>query len=229
MGVYPDTCRCGPEEVGLPRAGGGLPSGRPISSSRKTVAPRRWGSTPPPRLVASASNSRVAPRRWGSTHDLQPGCRAWRGCPTPVGIHHAERQLFQYTIDLTGRKNEKSKAKTQRTSRPEPQKTKAKPPAAKQRKPKRDSTPVTHKAPVSPEKPVQHRDAYEETRNKTTERREYLRIRAREKRKRAKESGRCRNCPNPAIPGQTRCPSCADKHRQSHRRSAAKSQAARAS
>ena len=95
--------------------------------------------------------------------------------PPRRGMRPSERQLFQYTIDLTGRKNEKSKAKTQRTSRPKPQKTKAKPPAAKQRKPKRDSTPVTHKAPVSPEKPVQHRDAYDETRNNTTERREYRR------------------------------------------------------
>ena len=46
--------------------------------------------------------------------------------PTRAGIHHAERQLFQYTIDL------------QRTSKPKPQKTTAEQPAAKQRKPKRE-------------------------------------------------------------------------------------------
>ena len=34
---------------------------------------------------------------------------------------------------------------------------------------------------------------------------------------RAKSLGICRNCDNPAIPGQTRCEDCADKHRVSRR------------
>ena len=128
------------------------------------------------------------------------------GSPAHAGTRPAERQQFQYTIDL------------QRTSKPKPQKTTAEQPAAKQRKPKREPPPVTQEAPVRPKKPVQRRDAYDEAKNKTTERREYKRIRAREERQRAKELGRCRSCPNPAIPDQTRCPTCADKHRQSHRR-----------
>ena len=138
-----------------------------------------------------------------------------------VGIHHAERQLFQYTIDLT-RDPTRRKIKN---SKVKPQKIPAEPRAAKQRKPKR-ATPITHRAPVSPEELVQCRHAYDEARSQTTERREYRRIRAREERQRAKELGRCRSCPNPAIPGETRCPGCAEKHRQSHRRSAAKSRAA---
>ena len=75
---------------------------------------------------------------------------------------------------------------------------------------------------MRPKKPVQRRDAFDEAKNKTTERREYKRIRAREERQRAKELGRCRSCPNLVIPGETRCPICAEKHRQSHRASAAK-------
>ena len=79
---------------------------------------------------------------------------------------------------------------------------------------------------MRPKKPVQRRDAYDEAKNKTTERREYKRIRAREERQRAKELGRCRSCPNPAIPDQTRCTTCAEAHRQSRRRSDARRRAA---
>ena len=47
------------------------------------------------------------------------------------------------------------------------------------------------------------------------ERQERGRARAVEKRSKLKEQGLCRDCRQPAIPGQTRCPSCAAKHRQS--------------
>ena len=59
---------------------------------------------------------------------------------------------------------------------------------------------------------------YDRQRNKTPERREQNRLNAQEKRRRAKEQGLCRHCPNPAIPNQTRCPSCAEKHRVSRRK-----------
>ena len=42
---------------------------------------------------------------------------------------------------------------------------------------------------------------------------------AQEQRQKAKELGKCRISPNPAIPGQTRCSDCAEHHRQSRRRS----------
>ena len=47
---------------------------------------------------------------------------------------------------------------------------------------------------------------------------EYRRLLAQEKRRKARELGQCRSCSNPAIPGQTRCPTCAEKHRESLRR-----------
>ena len=47
------------------------------------------------------------------------------------------------------------------------------------------------------------------------ERRERARARAVEHRQKLKEAGLCRDCRQPAILGQTRCLSCADKHRQS--------------
>ena len=47
------------------------------------------------------------------------------------------------------------------------------------------------------------------------QKRELRRVRAAEERQRRKELGLCRDCPNVAIEGQTRCPDCAERHRQS--------------
>ena len=47
------------------------------------------------------------------------------------------------------------------------------------------------------------------------ERQERARARAVEARNKLKEAGLCRDCRQRAIPGQTRCPDCAEKHRQS--------------
>lgn len=70
------------------------------------------------------------------------------------------------------------------------------------------------------------RQAYNQARRKTPERKEYNRRYEQERRKRAKELGQCRDCDSPAIPGQTRCPACAEAHRQSNRRSDARRKAA---
>ena len=57
---------------------------------------------------------------------------------------------------------------------------------------------------------------------------EYRRRYAEEQRQRAKLLGRCQNCSKSAIPGQSRCPTCAEAHRQSPGRSDAKRRAAAA-
>ena len=59
----------------------------------------------------------------------------------------------------------------------------------------------------------QQRLEYDRQRSKSPERREYRRVRAREERQKAKELGLCVACNAPAIPRQTRCPTCAEKHR----------------
>ena len=69
------------------------------------------------------------------------------------------------------------------------------------------------------------RAEYEQDRSQSPERKEYNRRYEQEKRRRAKELGKCRSCSNPAIPGQTRCPACAEKHRLSRRRSDARQRA----
>ena len=63
---------------------------------------------------------------------------------------------------------------------------------------------------------------YEQAQRKTPERREYRRRYAEEQRQRAKLLGKCQNCSKPAIPGQSRCETCAEAHRQSRRRSDAR-------
>ena len=72
----------------------------------------------------------------------------------------------------------------------------------------------------------QDRREYEQARSKTPERREYNRRLAQERRQKAKELGKCRNCSRPAILNETRCPTCVEHHRQSRRRSDARRRAA---
>ena len=132
-------------------------------------------------------------------------------------MHPAERQLFQYTIDLSVQKSRNSKVKTQRKSKPKAQKCPAEPRAAKQRKSKRDLTPVKQSPPVSPEERVQPKQACDEARNKSPHRKEQHRLREQERRRKAKEQGLCRHCLNPAIPAQTRCETCVARHREYRR------------
>ena len=70
------------------------------------------------------------------------------------------------------------------------------------------------------------RREYEQARNRNPERMEYNRRLAQEQRRIAKATGKCKSCPEPAIPRQTRCPTCAENHRQSRRSSDAKRRAA---
>ena len=69
----------------------------------------------------------------------------------------------------------------------------------------------------------QDRLEYDRQRNQNPERKEQQRLHAKEKRLQAKEAGLCRHCSEPAIPGQTRCETCAENHRQYRRRSKARS------
>ena len=77
----------------------------------------------------------------------------------------------------------------------------------------------TEPDPSTAEDRKRKRSEYDRARSQTPERMEYRRLLAQEKRRKAKELGKCRTCSNQAIPGQTRCPTCAEKHQQSRRRS----------
>ena len=62
------------------------------------------------------------------------------------------------------------------------------------------------------------RREYERLRRQRPERMEAKKRAAQERRRRARELGLCRDCNKKAIPGQTRCDTCAEKHRQSRGR-----------
>ena len=128
----------------------------------------------------------------------------------------------------TVQKTRNSKPKAQRKSKPKPQMSPPKPRAAKQPKPKRETSPVKQKVPMSPEERLQHRRAYEQKRSQTPERKELNRRTALAKRQEAKRLGLCVGCGSPPIPDETRCETCAEKHREGRRKyqKRAKNQAA---
>ena len=64
----------------------------------------------------------------------------------------------------------------------------------------------------------EERREYAQARSQTPERKEYRRQLRRNQIRIAKEAGKCKDCSNPAIPGQTKCETCAEKHRQRRRK-----------
>ena len=176
------------------------------------------GGDPPDERSRERDDPTIAPRRWGSTLTYYQIARSRKDCPTPVGVTHTEGQVFQYTIDLN--KKRTGRRQLDREEKKAPVKTIAK---EQLRKPLPRKTP--EEIADAEEKRQVARRVYEQARNRNTERREYNRLYAQEKRQKAKELGKCRDCSKPTIPGQTRCPTCVDKHRQSHQRAKAKRRA----
>ena len=70
-----------------------------------------------------------------------------------------------------------------------------------------------------PKQTTKDRKEYYRARNQEPERKEYKRQHSRKQNQIAKETGKCRDCSDPAIPEQTRCEACAEKHRRSRRKS----------
>ena len=69
-----------------------------------------------------------------------------------------------------------------------------------------------------PTQTPEERKEYERARSQTPERKEYHRQYQRNLTKIAKETGKCKDCSNTAIQGQTRCEICAEKHRKPRKR-----------
>ena len=140
-------------------------------------------------------------------------------CPAGTGVSHTEGQVFQHTIDLT--KKRKRHKQPDRREKKAPAKAIAK---------KQPTKPAPSRTPeeiaAAAETSQVARREYEQARNRNPERMEYNRRLAREQRQIAKATGKCRSCPKPAIPEQTRCPRCSEHHRQSRRRSDARRRAA---
>ena len=127
----------------------------------------------------------------------------------------SKRITFQHTFPLPRRPRAGTKQTTRakkKLPKPKPKGDGKRPPATKAK---------------DPETARETRREYDQARNRTPERREYHRQLAQEQRQKAKELGRCRDCTkHTAIPGQTRCTTCAEAHRQSRRQSDANRRAA---
>ena len=159
-------------------------------------AQHRYVRVPPPKRVVDATFSlRVPlPIRFGGRH-----ASPIRPKSTPTLLKPGDRR------HLT--KPGKSKSTTKPVTK---QSTVAAPS-------KKALTPRVKKTP-------EERSEYERARNQTPERMAYNRQYRREQSQIAKKLGLCRHCGTEVIPSQTRCETCAEKHRQAWRKSdAAKS------
>ena len=135
-----------------------------------------------------------------------PFCAAQQGSP----LRFSKRIQFSYTVELPVRPNAKRK-----TAKPK----------SRAKKPKKDKRSPRTVSPEELELRQQARQEYERARGQNPERKQLNRDRQQRRRLRAKELGLCKQCLQPAIPDQTRCPSCAEKHRQNHKRAAAERRA----
>ena len=129
------------------------------------------------------------------------------------GGNHTEGQVFQYIIDLNEEKRKKRKQPNRKNETAPTKNIVEKLP--KTRIPSGTPEEIT----AAEEKGLVARREYDRKRNKNPERSEKQRLLAQQRRRVAKETGRCESCTTSAIPGQTRCEACAESHRQSRRRS----------
>ena len=135
-----------------------------------------------------------------------------------LGTPPTKGRFFQYTFKLP-ENNRRHRAKTRKppTRKPPRKPTVRKPQkeaAPKARQPKRRPEPT----PAEVEAKRQKLLDYYRLKNQNPEHKERARLFAQEKRRKAKELGLCRDCPNPAIPAQSRCETCAKQQRESRRR-----------
>ncbi len=148
-----------------------------------------------------------------------------RAVPTRVGMNPPKRQIFVDSFPFVEEPVPKGRPRRSITTRRvAPRKSKATPKASNRKKatPKAVPQPRKRTARVEPtpeqvEAGEEQRREYDRQRNQTPERKEQRRVQAQKRRQKAQEAGLCRHCPNPAIPDQTRCPTCAERHRVSRR------------
>ncbi len=110
---------------------------------------------------------------------------------------------------------------------PEPSNAGGRPPSKAKKAGNKTPRKATHKAkkasprpeptPTEVEARAENRRAYEQERNQTPERKELLRRVTQSRREEAKRLGLCVGCGETPIPGETRCESCAENHRQYRR------------
>ncbi len=158
----------------------------------------RRGNHPPRGRAPSAARregeiDQTGPARTGADRPARTsGCCS----SAPSLALYSKRITFQHTFPLP------------RESRPRTKPTKGTARKPREAKPKGETEkPLTPK-PLSQQRPKKDRREYDQKRNQLPERREQHRLLAQDKRRKALALGLCRNCKNPSIPDQTRCPTC---------------------
>ena len=178
----------------------------PAASSTGTLRPAGTWLCGDATLTSSGSRIRPAPRHPFQSRTPFPPfqCTTWSRPRMPEspklclrerwtgssGIHHPKRQLFVDTYHRSQRAGKEKKSGSRTND-------------AKQERPRKGTTPKERKEkriPLTPEA-----------------RKERQRTNHKEKLAKAKASGLCRHCGEPAIEGQTRCDRCAERHRLSGR------------
>ena len=152
----------------------------------------RAGSFNSPSLLVERAGVRV---KFCFPTTLHPPGRRTHSNPPPQPL--TEERTFQHRFELTRPEDKKKPGKVRKVRKPEPKKEKPR------------------KAPAPKRTPEEQREArrvYEQARNQQSERKETARLHAKKVRQERKEAGQCRSCSNKAIPGQTRCENCRDKH-----------------
>ena len=122
-------------------------------------------------------------------------------------LRYSKRIDFECTIPLPSRPAKQATAPKRKNTVKKP--TKAK-------KPRRTPTPLEL------QERIQKRSEYEKTRSQRPERKQHNHDNIKKRRQRAKELGICSACSQPANTGQTRCPTCAEKHRTRNRQDSEK-------
>ena len=131
----------------------------------------------------------------------------------------SKERIFESTIIIPTRKRPKSNKKSASAGQ------KVKKPTGRPEKTLRRRGAAARNSPGSTvsdqvEENAAHQDGkgYEQLRRKNPDRAAHHRRQEQERRQKAKELGLCRDCGQPAIPAQTSCETCADRHRVDRRK-----------
>ena len=154
------------------------------------------------------------PREW--TAKANACLRCVPGGPAQTGL--SKERIFESSFVMaTGRRinpkgnHSKQKATPDTTETGHPENTLRNPETPDSRAKKANGAKKANQP--RPTQTPEERKEHERARSQTPERKEYQRQHRRKQNQIAQETGKCKDCSDPAIPGQTRCQECAKKHR----------------
>ena len=177
-------------------ARGGVPATTQASCTWENK-PRRSGGIPLRHGPTRIHHWLTPLTRWYSGQRLVPGA-------APSGPAHCSKRItLHHTFPLPRRSQSIQKA-SKRLS-----KNKKRPSA-----PRENTPPDEDRRRLRSRQTPDQRRKYDRSRNQSPERKEYNRQRRHQDRQTARETGKCRGCPNPSLPNSGRCQACTEKHRK---------------